>query len=175
MRIPIDGGARLAQFETCLGYCLASNRFRRRWGAATATWRSANPSNPSSLRAGDKGTMVFTADTPYPLVHAYGVIPVESQLPAAGGGRNRGLKLFLGLLPEGSCRYPGYFPIPERLEALPLNFIYQPLCSAAPAQLGRNDIILGFHGFRSLLDQCPIREPLSVCPPGRRIRRLSCP
>ena len=126
---------------------LASNRFRRRWGAATATWRSANPSNPSSLRAGDKGTMVFTADTPYPLVHAYGVIPVESQLPAAGGGRNRGLKLFLGLLPEGSCRYPGYFPIPERLKPSPLNFIYQPLCSAAPAQLGRNDIILGFHDF----------------------------
>jgi hypothetical protein len=126
---------------------LASNRFRRHWTAASATWRAANPSNPSSLRRGDTGTVVFTAHTPYPLIYAYGLMPLEPPLPQDCGRSGPGLKLFLGLLPEGSCRYPGYLHIPERLKPSPLNFIYHPLGSAAPPSLTRNQIILGLHDF----------------------------
>jgi hypothetical protein len=126
---------------------LATNRFRRRWTAASASWRSDNPSNPSSLRALDPGTMVFRANTgSFPIV-AYGLMPVEPPLPQDRGKTGVGINLFLGLLPEGSCRYPGYLHIPERLKPSPLNFIYKPLCSMAASKLGRNDIILGCHDF----------------------------
>lgn len=126
---------------------LASNRFRRRWTAASATWRAANPSNPSSLRANDTGSLVFSARTPYPLIDAYGIMPVEGQLPAVGSGTSPRLKLFLGLLPEESCRFTGYLHIPERIKPSPLNFIYRPLSNVAPAQLDRDEIILGLHDF----------------------------
>jgi predicted N-acetyltransferase YhbS len=129
------------------GAALAANRFRRHWSAPCASWRCANPSGASGLQPGDPGSMVFTAPTPYPLVHAYGLMPVESALPAAGKPAGRGLKLFLGLLPQGTCRFAGYLPIPERLKPSPLNFIYRPLGAAAPAQLERDDIILGCHDF----------------------------
>lgn len=126
---------------------LAPNRFRRRWTAAGATWRAANPANPTALLPGDAGTMTFTARTPYPLISAYGLMPVEPPLPAAVGRRTPGLNLFLGLLPRGSCRYTTYVNIPERLKPSPLNFIYLPLDSAAPARLHRDEIILGVHDF----------------------------
>lgn len=126
---------------------LSSNRFRRDWTAASANWRAANPSNPSSLRAADGRTMAFTANTPYPLIKAYGLMLLDPFLPAAGGGKQRGLNLFLGLFPEGSCNYGGYIHIPERLKPSPLNFIYRPLSDAAPAQLDSNEIILGPQDF----------------------------
>ena len=126
---------------------LASNRFRRRWTASSATWRVANPSNPSSLLRCDSSTMIFTAHTPFPLVSAYGLMPMEPPLPHVSGRRKPGLNLFLGLLPGGSCRYPTYLNIPERLKPSPLNFIYLPLDASAPARLHRDDIILGVHDF----------------------------
>ena len=74
-------------------------------------------------------------------------MPVDPPLPANCGKTGWGIKLFLGLLPEGSCRFPGYLPIPERLKPSPLNFIYKSLLAEVPAKLARNDIILGFHDF----------------------------
>jgi GNAT superfamily N-acetyltransferase len=126
---------------------LSSNRFRRHWSAASANWRAANPSNPSSLCAVDDRTMAFTANTPYPLIRAYGLMLLEPFLPAAGNGRRPGLNLFLGLFPEGSCSHRGYITIPERLKPSPLNFIYRPLSDTAPSQLSRNEIILGLQDF----------------------------
>lgn len=126
---------------------LAGNRFRRRWTSTSASWRAGNPANPSSLRSSDSGIMVFRAHTNIRPVVAYGLMPVEAPLPADSGNTRAGIKLFLGLLPEGSCRYPGYLHIPERFKPSPLNFIYKPLHSAAPQQLGRDDVILGCHDF----------------------------
>lgn len=146
----------VAQLTASLGFAglapdwsraLANNRFRRRWTAASARWRVANPCNPSSLETRDRDTMVFRAKTAIPGINAYGLMPVQPPLPESCGKRAVGIKLFLGLLPEGSCRFNTYLPIPERLKPSPLNFIYKPLSDAAPAKLARNEIILGFHDF----------------------------
>ena len=126
---------------------LAGNRFRRHWTAASATWRAGNPCNPSSLRADNGECLIFRANTSLAPVTAYGLMPVDPPLPANCGKTGWGIKLFLGLLPEGSCRFPGYLPIPERLKPSPLNFIYKSLLAEVPAKLARNDIILGFHDF----------------------------
>ncbi len=126
---------------------LTGNRFRRCWTPASARWRAANPCNRSSLHAGTADTMIFRAKTPLPLISAYGLMPVAPPVPDNFGSPSGAIKLFLGLLPEGSCRYPGYLPIPERLKPSPLNFIYLPLTDAAPPTLGRNEIILGCHDF----------------------------
>ena len=126
---------------------LARAHFRRRWTADTARWRAGNPANASCLLAHDSQAMVFRAKTNIPGVRAYGLMPVEPRLPDSSGTVGAGIKLFLGLLPEGTCRYPGYWHIPERLKPSPLNFVYLPLTSPAPRELTRNDIVLGFHDF----------------------------
>ena len=126
---------------------IIGNRFRRRWKEVTARWRAANPSNPSSLELNDGNTMVFRAKTHLPGIFAHGIIPLEPPLQDCAQRPGMGLKLFLGLLPENSCRYPGYLRIPERLKPSPLNFIYRPLVDMAPRKLDRNEVILGTHDF----------------------------
>lgn len=126
---------------------LAGNRFRRCWHSAAALWRTQNPGNPMALLAHDTGSVITRAKTHIPGVFAHGVMPVESALPDCRNAGGFGVNVFLGLWPEGSCRYFGYLPIPERLKPSPLNFIYKPLGEHAPRQLARNDIILGFHDF----------------------------
>ncbi len=126
---------------------LEGNRFRRRWSAASARWRAANPANPTSLQAHDSHAMIFRAHTHIPMIAAYGLMPVEPPAPANCGSTTGPIKLFLGLLPEGSCRFPTYLPIPERFKPSPLNFIYLPLLEGAPQTLARNEIILGVHDF----------------------------
>jgi GNAT superfamily N-acetyltransferase len=126
---------------------MAGNRFRRRWTNVTARWRAANPSNPSRLLANDAGTVVFRAKTRLPRVFAHGIMPVEPPLPDCPGRPGLGLNLFLGLLPESSCHYPGYLQIPKKLKPSPLNFIFRPLGGIAPRELARNEVILGLHDF----------------------------
>jgi hypothetical protein len=126
---------------------LVDNRFRRRWTAASASWRAANPSNPSWLQQNNADTILFRAKTHIPGIFACGLMPVEPPLPECSKGPGLGLNLFLGLLPEGSCQYPRYLHVPERLKPSPLNFIYRPLSELAPPQLQRNEVILGLHDF----------------------------
>lgn len=126
---------------------LIGNRFRRRWKEDTARWRAANPSNPTSLSSNDADTVAFRAKTHLPGIFAHGIIPVEPPLPDCSKGLGPGLNLFLGILPENSCRYPGYLSIPEKLKPSPLNFIYRPLVDIAPRKLDRNEVILGIQDF----------------------------
>jgi hypothetical protein len=135
-------------WEAAMGRAL----FRRRWKADTARWRADNPANASRLVNHDPQAMVFQARTHVAGILAYGLMPVEPPLPEPSGSAQAkrvgaGIKLYLGLLPEGSCRFPGYWHIPERLKPSPLNFVYLPLNATAPRELARNDIILGFHDF----------------------------
>lgn len=124
-----------------------NNRFRRRWTAGTASWRAANPNNPSRLIARDGESVFFRAKTPMPGLFAHGVIPIEPPLPECDLKARPGLNLFLGLMPAGSFRLPGYIPIPDRLKPSPLNLIYRPLSPAAPGALTREETILGIHDF----------------------------
>lgn len=126
---------------------LDGNRFRRDWTPESIRWRADNPSNPIKLQPVALDEVRTYAKTHVPGIKAYGVMHVFEQRLELQAHRKLGLKVFLGLLPDGSCSYSGYIPIPERLKPSPLNFIYRPLNDCAPKTLCRDDIILGFHDF----------------------------
>ncbi len=127
---------------------LCGNRFRRAWSKEAIDWRISNPSAATGVERRADGRLRFSARTPLPLISAIGELapPVPSMQSSAAGLPLR-LKLYLGLMPEGSVSLFGHIAIPERLKPSPLNFVYRPLGQAAPARLERNEIALGVQDF----------------------------
>jgi len=144
---PLTASVGLVNLNPDWGKALEGNRFRRDWTPDSIRWRADNPSNPIKLQTAAPGEVRTYAKTHVPGIKVYGVMPVSEERLEFQAQWQPGLKVFLGLLPEGSCSYKGYIPIPERLKPSPLNFIYRPLNDRVPQTLSRSDIILGFHDF----------------------------
>jgi GNAT superfamily N-acetyltransferase len=101
--------------------------FERSWSEAALRWRCANPDNPVQVRAGG-GKLRFYAAAGRAL-SAYAELACPPQAGAIGHGTGAPaaspLRLFLGLAPDASSRYPNYASIPMRLRPSPLNLIYR--------------------------------------------------
>jgi GNAT superfamily N-acetyltransferase len=126
--------------------CDKSVTFYREWSQQTLEWRKNNPSNPLSFCSDFKGFSCFTGPTNYKLVRAYAPIYGNASCGVNGARSGYGLKLYIGLLPNGTCNYKSYLDIPEKLKPSPLNFIYKNLGSSAKF-LDPSSIMLGFHDF----------------------------
>lgn len=119
-------------------------QFVRVWNDQALAWRLANPVNPVRLYS-KNNSFVFQAKT------LCAVLPVHAEyaenftnLPCVSGHMSPA-RLYLGLVPEGSCRFSGYFSIPQRFRPSPLNFIFRDLT-------GRGDKICSGQSFFSFLD-----------------------
>ena len=103
-------------------------QFSRNWTDEALAWRCANPRNAVYARQHRDVTQFHAA--------AWGLsLPVYAELPLGSlprpserqKTRLSPLRLFIGLVPEGACRFRRYPSITQRLRPSPLNFIYRSL------------------------------------------------
>jgi GNAT superfamily N-acetyltransferase len=120
--------------------------FRRVWDEKLIRWRLGNPANPVTHWTSRRGTHCFSAATTYPLIRAYAEVQSDMSAVAASHRRSGPLRLFLGTFPEGSCSYRTYAPIPRRLRASPLNFIFRNLTHTGDAPSPGN-VLFSFIDF----------------------------
>lgn len=124
--------------------------FSRCWSATSLTWRLANPNNAVHVRNTRSKLQCFAAAKGL-LLPAYAELPAdlpgaspEFALPVAP--LLSPLRLFLGLLPSGTCRFATYVDIPQRYRPSPLNFIYRSLDDHEP-KLDKDSISFSFLDF----------------------------
>lgn len=122
-------------------------KFERRWTSASLAWRCANPKNPIIARIAGNHVQFHTAAKRV-FLSAY----AELTLQKAPGITNDAdhifspFRLFVGLLPTGTCSFRNYVSIPQRLRPSPLNFIYRSLVNQ-PATLEQGSVYFSFLDF----------------------------
>lgn len=132
-----------------IDYEIAASKaqFERVWSPICLDWRCSNPGN-TIYRRMHGGLVQFHAA-------AFGkLLPVYAELSSQrvmdiGKSAWRYLppgRLFLGLAPEGACKFQQYFDIPQRLRPSPLNFIYRSLSAKVP-KLEKGQVSLSFLDF----------------------------
>jgi GNAT superfamily N-acetyltransferase len=127
-----------------------SAQFARTWSAASLQWRCANPANPVSCQT-EKGHALFHAPAKGKLLQVCAELPAAAvhdlpQVKAHNELWAPPVRLFLGQVPAGACRFTTYIDIPQRLRPSPLNFIYRPL-SRSTQTLEREHIHFSFMDF----------------------------
>jgi len=122
-------------------------QLKRTWSDKNLAWRSANPNNPIfSFSTGDRLRCYAAAKGNY--------LPVYSELPMQDHSHVEiknphflsPFRLFLGLVPNGACKFRGYMTIPQRFRPSPLNFIYRSLTKQVP-KLDKDHINFSFLDF----------------------------
>jgi GNAT superfamily N-acetyltransferase len=121
-------------------------QFNRIWTPELLTWRCNNPSNRMSISVDAMGFASFTAPADYKIVRAYAPFYPASICQANKSKTSFGVRLFIGLLPDGVSSFRSFFDIPDRLKPSPLNLIYKNLGSTTGI-LNPKTIMLGFHDF----------------------------
>ncbi|HEB52541.1 MAG TPA: GNAT family N-acetyltransferase [bacterium] len=116
---------------------------RRTWTDASLAWRCRNPHNPIVARGKGGGTTLRTkgATGTAAWTEVGGRFDVDS-----GSRALSPLRLFLGLLPDGSGGLRGYLDIPRRFRPSPLNLIYRSL-SGRVAAIEPGSVFLTFADF----------------------------
>lgn len=102
-------------------------QFERIWTKETIKWRCRNPANPvnSWMLQGRWG---FSANAFGSLISVYSEVARGSDFTVTQGSKPRSpFRLYLGLVPQGACKFLTYARIPGRLRPSPLNFIYKPI------------------------------------------------
>lgn len=99
--------------------------FQRVWSTQELRWRSLNPTNRLYIDCLNHNVVSIRMKTGWPLLQAYGEIPLDFGFKGVKRKNWSGLNLFIGLFPEGSCHYQYFVQIPEKLKPSPLNFIYK--------------------------------------------------
>jgi GNAT superfamily N-acetyltransferase len=101
--------------------------FERKWSEEALRWRCANPHNPVLILAGGDRLRFYAAAGRALTAYAeLGCTPRARAIAAhARAPSSSPLRLFLGLAPDASARYPNYASIPMRLRPSPLNLIYR--------------------------------------------------
>jgi len=103
-------------------------QFMRRWTEESLAWRCANPRNPIHCRIANDRIHLYAA--------AKGkVLPVFAELwhdnvPSVKNNTESTvspLRLFIGLIPDGACRFRNYLSIPQKFRPSPLNLILRSL------------------------------------------------
>lgn len=122
-------------------------QFERIWLPSDIYWRCSNPEN-TIFRRKQEGQVQFHAQifgktfSVYAELSARQITGVEntlwSYLPPS--------RLFLGLVPENTCKFRNYIDIPQYLRPSPLNLIYRSL-SANVLKLERGNVSLSFLDF----------------------------
>lgn len=122
--------ARIGMGSLHINFDAVTNKayFQPAWTKTTLSWRCANPNNPVSkqhksnsigFHATAFGKLSVYAEHTTPLHEIDNeTYPDALLLP---------LRLFIGLLPEGSCSFRQYYTIPHCFRPSPLNFIYRSL------------------------------------------------
>jgi GNAT superfamily N-acetyltransferase len=122
-------------------------QFRRVWSPEALLWRCSNPVNPvrRSLRGGVFGLQAAAIPG---LVKVHAELPnlLEGSQQPDATGRWPGMRLSLGLTPNGGGRSMRWFDIPDRFRPSPLNLIYRPL-NASLAMLDPAHIFFTFMDF----------------------------
>jgi GNAT superfamily N-acetyltransferase len=121
-------------------------QFNRIWTPELLTWRCNNPSNRMSISVDAMGFASFTAPADYKIVRAYAPFYPASICQANKSKTSFGVRLFIGLLPDGVSSFRSFFDIPDRFKPSPLNLIYKNLGSTTGI-LNPKTIMLGFHDF----------------------------
>lgn len=124
-----------------------NSSFERTWSAESLAWRCGGPHNKIS-GWGNGTLMQFHASAVRSLVSVYAEMEAYKINGAAALTRKRPAmaRLFIGLLPDGSCPFSSYWTIPNKLRPSPLNFIYKPL-TLASGSVQKGSINLSFLDF----------------------------
>lgn len=101
-------------------------QFERVWSDASIAWRCANPANPVSCRT-KRDRVQFHAAAIGRLLSVYSEMPLNRSVDTLRRRSFPLLRLYMGLVPTGKCRFRRYVEIPRRLRPSPLNFIYRSL------------------------------------------------
>lgn len=122
-------------------------QFARKWVAESLAWRVANPRNPITTDCSD-GVSIFRAPA-MAYIDAYAEVKLSiasTTYQSRGSRLTSALRIYLGLMPTGTVRYPGYFNLPMRFRPSPLNFIYLGL-EAGPHSLKPGSLQFTFLDF----------------------------
>jgi hypothetical protein len=121
-------------------------QFGKRWSDVSLSWRLANPNNPVFVRRAGTNLQCFAAAKGL-LLPEYAELPdAHPALPTGKPPLLSPVRLFLGLVPGGACRFSTYIDIPQRYRPSPLNFIYRSLTDHE-ARLDRDGISFSFLDF----------------------------
>jgi len=122
-------------------------RFQRPWSLTSLNWRMANPKNQVQMLAHD-GRACFFARGKGLWLPAYAEMDCEPNCIKTAGWSVHPLapRLYLGLVPDGTAHFSGFFDIPQRLRPSPLNFIYRSL-AGAPKRIDPQGLLVSFLDF----------------------------
>jgi len=113
-----------------------------RWSPDALAWRLSNPAGRYRLgRSGELGAV--WSPTHLPLVHCAAYLPSATTREGAPLGG----QLYIGLDPRLRAGGLVMAPLPQRLRPSPLNLIYRPLSSRAPAVLDPGAVAISFLDF----------------------------
>lgn len=143
---PLDARVGIGLLDIDWEHAERATTFRRDWNADSIGWRVSNPNNPVRTRNAGGSTHFFTRALP-PLLDAFAQTPtLQAMMPTQSVAIGSPLRLYLGLLPKGSCSFQHYFSIPNTMRPSPLNFIYRSL-SQVPTELDPSGMCVSFLDF----------------------------
>ena len=121
--------------------------FARVWSDHALCWRMGNPNNAVSIRD-TKMCQQFFASAKGKLVPVYAELPRQEDQVASKSAPDvlSPFRLFLGLVPDGACRFTTYVDIPQSFRPSPLNFIYRSLTDTVK-KLEKGTISFSFLDF----------------------------
>lgn len=107
---------------------MTNKQFQRIWTEQDLQWRCSNPNNPVYSRR-ESDCVEFSANAIGKILPAYAELSTSNldNIKATIDRPIFPMRLYIGLLPVGSCNFKNYFNIPQRFRPSPLNFIYRPL------------------------------------------------
>jgi len=120
-------------------------QFERVWSADELAWRCANPRNTVFVRKGERTTSFYAASA-FRFLPVYTEHPAISTLALGAVSILSPVRLYLGLMPNGACRFNGYVSIPKTMRRSPLNLVYRSL-SGKVAKLDKERISVSFLDF----------------------------
>ena len=122
-------------------------KFQRKWTSESLAWRCANPRNPVFSRRSGALIQLYARAKGF-LLPAYAELHSQDAPDVASGANHflSPLRLFVGLIPTGTCSFRNYASIPQRLRPSPLNFIYRSLTNRV-ANLERGSVSFSFLDF----------------------------
>jgi GNAT superfamily N-acetyltransferase len=120
--------------------------FRRHWDSDSIKWRISNPINPGRVLSYNKQTNGLQIKTGKYGIRAYTECESYSCFTESSWINLLAPRVFIGLFPSGTCRFTGYFTLPNFLKPSPLNLIYLNLNSNFD-RLNRNNVLISFIDF----------------------------
>ena len=120
------------------------SQFRRLWNSESLLWRCNNPANPVMCQqVGERS--VFQARALSRLLSVHAELPMNLDISDSAHHLAH-LRLYLGLMPESTCKFACYVDIPQRFRPSPLNLIFRSL-TARQSRLEPGTVYFSFLDF----------------------------